>query len=107
MKTWKEVSVHTGQEIDEDAPANAVGGGAIAGVGIDHPDYPGSGEPGKKKKRNTLIDGRSKAYKEHRRRLEAARIKRQEAAQRKSKFAENVLNDMSEFGIEEHIDETV
>jgi len=107
MKTWKEVSVHTGQEIDEDAPANAVGGGAIAGVGIDHPDYPGSGEPGKKKKRNTLIDGRSKAYKEHRRRLEASRIKRQEAAQRKSKFAENVLNDMSEFGIEEHIDETV
>jgi hypothetical protein len=77
MKTWKEVSVHTGQEIDEDAPANAAGGGAIAGLGVDHPDYPGSGEPGKKKKKNTLIDGRSKAYKEHRKRLEAARIKRQ------------------------------
>ena len=106
MKTWKEVSVHTGQEIDEDAPANAVGGGAIAGLGVDHPDYPGSGEPGKKKKKNTLIDGRSKAYKEHRRRLEAARIKRQEAA-RKSKFVEGIVDDMSEFGIEEHIDETV
>ena len=106
MKTWKEVSVHTGQEIDEDAPANAVGGGAIAGAGVDHPDYPGSGEPGKKKKKNTLIDGRSKAYKEHRRRLEAARIKRQEAA-RKSKFVEGIVDDMSEFGIEEHIDETV
>jgi hypothetical protein len=106
MKTWKEVSVHTGQEIDEDAPANAVGGGAIAGAGIDHPDYPGSGEPGKKKKKNTLIDGRSKSYKEHRKRLEAARIKRQEAA-RKSKFVEGIINDMSEFGIEEHIDETV
>ena len=53
MKTWKEVSVHTGQEIDEDAPANAVGGGAIAGLGVDHPDYPGSGEPGKKKKKDT------------------------------------------------------
>ena len=38
------------QEIDEDAPANAAGGGAIAGLGVDHPDYPGSGEPGKKKK---------------------------------------------------------
>jgi len=106
MKTWKEVSIHTGQEIDEDAPANAVGGGAIAGLGVDHPDYPGSGEPGKKKKKNTLIDGRSKAYKEHRRRLEAARIKRQEAA-RKSKFVEGIVDDMSEFGIEEHIDETV
>ena len=91
MKTWKEVSVHTGQEIDEDAPANAVGGGAIAGAGIDHPDYPGSGEPGKKKKKkNTLIDGRSKAYKEHRRRLESARIKRQELA-RKSKFIESII----------------
>tara|TARA_B100001564_G_scaffold183861_1_gene154537 strand:+ start:1443 stop:1772 length:330 start_codon:yes stop_codon:yes gene_type:complete len=109
MKTWKEVSIHTGQEIDEDAPANAVGGGAIAGLGVDHPDYPGSGEPGKKKKkRDTLIDGRSKAYKEHRKRLEAARIKRQEAAQRKSKFAESVLDGMSEFGIEKHIeDETI
>ena len=106
MKTWKEVSVHTGQEIDEDAPTNAVGGGAIAGVGVDHPDYPGSGEPGKKKKKNTLIDGRSKAYKEHRRRLEAARIKRQEAA-RKSKFVEDIVDNISEFGIEEHIDETV
>ena len=106
MKTWKEVSVHTGQEIDEDAPANAAGGGAIAGLGVDHPDYPGSGEPGKKKKKNTLIDGRSKAYKEHRRRLEAARIKRQEAA-RKSKFVEDIVDNISEFGIEEHIDETV
>ena len=107
MKTWKEVSVHTGQEIDEDAPANAAGGGAIAGLGVDHPDYPGSGEPGKKKKkRDTLIDGRSKAYKEHRKRLEAARIKRQEAA-KKSKVVEGIVDNISEFGIEEHIDETV
>ena len=90
MKTWKEVSVHTGQEIDEAAPANAVGGGAIAGAGVDHPDYPGSGEPGKKKKKDTLIDGRKKAYKEHRRRLEAARIKRQEQY-RKSKFIERIV----------------
>ena len=109
MKTWKEVSVHTGQEVDEDAPANAAGGGAIAGLGVDKPGYPGSGEPGvkKKKKKDTLIDGRTKAYRQHRERLERARIKRQEAAQRKSKFAENVVGNMSKFGIEEHIDETV
>jgi hypothetical protein len=82
MKTWKEVSVHTGEEIIEDAPTNSAGGGAIAGLGVDHPDYPGSGEPGKKKKKNTLIDGRSKAYK--------ARIKRQESA-KKSKFIERIV----------------
>jgi len=107
MKTWKEVSPYTGME--EDAPANAVGGGNIAGLGVDHPDYPGSGEPGvrKKKKKDTLIDGRTKAYRQHRERLEASRLKRQEAAQRKSKFAESVVEDMSEFGIEEHIDETI
>ena len=47
---------------------------------MDHPDYPGSGEPGvdpkKKKKKMALIDGRTKAYKQHRERLEAMRAKR-------------------------------
>ena len=50
------------KSMEEDAPANAVGGGNIAGLGVDHPDYPESGEPTekKKKKRDTLIDGRTK-----------------------------------------------
>lgn len=95
MKTkWTVVSPHTG--MDEDAPANAAGGGNVAGLGIDHPDRPGSGEPGMKKKKKTLIDrsmmdARTKAYKEHRKRLEAkreARLARKEA--RKSKFIEDV-----------------
>ena len=97
MKTkWKVVSPYTG--IEEDAPANAAGGGNVAGIGVDHPDRPGSGEPGidpkKKKKRQTLIDrdgkidGRSKAYKEHRKKLEAARQKRN--GNRSSKFIENI-----------------
>lgn len=91
MKKWKEVSPYTGHEIEEDAPANAAGGGAIAGLGVDAPGYPGSGEPGKKKKKkDTLIDGRTKAYREHRRKLEASRIKRQETL-RKSKFIEDVV----------------
>ena len=111
MKTWKEISPYSGQSMEEDAPANAVGGGNIAGLGVDHPDYPGSGEPGvrkKKKKRDTLIDGRTKAYRQHRERLERARVKRQEAAaKKKSQFAESVLEDISQFGIEEHIDETI
>ena len=47
------------QEVDEDAPATAMGGGGIAGGGIDLPDQPGSGEPGvhpKKKRKQVLID---------------------------------------------------
>ena len=95
MRTkWTVVSPHSG--MDEDAPANAAGGGNVAGLGIDHPDRPGSGEPGKKKKKKTLIDSsmmdaRTRAYREHRRKLESkreARLARKEA--RKSKFIEDV-----------------
>ena len=68
-------------DMGEDAPANAAGGGNIAGLGVDHPDYPGSGEPGvdpkKKKIKVPLIDGRTKLYKQHRERLEAMRAKRE------------------------------
>ena len=105
MKTkWKVVSPYTG--IEEDAPASSVGGGNIAGLGVDHPDRPGSGEPGvdpkKKKKRHTLIDrngkidGRTKAYREHRRKLEAARQKRVEN-KKSSKFIENIKKKASEM----------
>jgi len=59
---WKVVSPYTG--IEEDAPASSAGGGNIAGIGVDHPDRPGSGEPGidpkKKKKKHTLIDRNGK-----------------------------------------------
>ena len=90
MKIWKEINIHTGQEIDEDAPTNSAGGGAIAGAGVDHPDYPGSGEPGKKKKKkDTLIDGRTKSYRQHRAKLETARIKRMES--KKSRFVESIV----------------
>ena len=47
MKTWNEVSPRNGLAIEEDAPTTSAGGGAIAGIGVDHPDYPGSGEPGR------------------------------------------------------------
>ena len=104
MKTkWKVVSPYTG--IEEDAPASSAGGGNIAGIGIDHPDRPGSGEPGidpkKKKKRHTLIDrngkidGRTKAYREHRKKLETARDKRNSG--RSSKFIENIKKKTSEM----------
>ena len=99
---WKVVSPYTG--IEEDAPASAAGGGNIAGIGIDHPDQPGSGEPGidpkKKKKKHTLIDrngkidGRTKAYREHRKKLENTRQKRN--VTRSSKFIENIKKKTTE-----------
>ncbi len=92
MKTkWKVVSPYSG--IEEDAPANYAGGGNVHGIGVGPYGEPGI-DPKKKKKRQTLIDrdgkidGRSKAYKEHRRKLEAARQKRN--GNRSSKFIENI-----------------
>ena len=94
MKRWTEVSPYSG--IEEDAPANAAGGGNVAGLGLDHPDRPGSGEPGKKKKKKTtlidrsMMDARTKAYREHRARLEA---RRQAREAKKSSFIERVKED--------------
>ena len=103
---WKVVSPYTG--IEEDAPANWAGGGNVHGIGVDHPDRPGSGEPGfdpkKKKKKQTLIDrngkidGRSKSYREHRAKLEAARKKRLERKNSAgSKFIENIKKKTTEI----------
>ncbi len=90
MKLWKEVSPYTGIEVDmdEDAPANQAGSGNVAMP----PDILRH-----KKRKQTLIDrdgkldGRSKAYKQHRAKLEAAREKRR--ARREalaSKFIETI-----------------
>ena len=84
MKTkWTVVSPHTG--MDEDAPANNAGSGNVSMP----PDAV-------RKKKKTLIDrsmvdARTRAYKEHRRKLESkreARLARKEA--KKSKFIEDV-----------------
>ncbi len=40
---------YTKTEMSEEAPANAVGSGNIAGMGVDKPGRPGSGEPGVRK----------------------------------------------------------
>ena len=95
MKTkWKIISPYTGME--EDAPANAAGpttGGNIAGLGTGPQGEPGF-DPKKKKKKQTLIDrngkidGRTKAYREHRKKLENARQKRSNTGS--SKFIENI-----------------
>jgi NADP-dependent 3-hydroxy acid dehydrogenase YdfG len=51
----------------------------------------------RKKKNKSLFDARTKAYKEHKTKLEAARIKRES---KKSKFAEKVQESISEFNRE-------
>ena len=75
-KIWKEISPWSGLAL-EDAPANAVASGDV--------DMNVTG--GKKKKTPGLMDGRTKSYREHRKRLESRRIARME---RKSRFIEKV-----------------
>ena len=97
---WKEISAYTGRPIDEDMPTNAAGRGAVAGIGVG-PD----GEPGmhpKKKKKKALIDARSKAYREHRAKLESKREKR---AEQKLKFSTKVKESINDFNRESLITE--
>ena len=96
MTTWREISPFTGADIGEDAPANQVGGGSVAGLGVGPMGEPGV-HPRKKKKKETLIDGRTKAYRQHRERLEKARLKRIEAQKTRGKFVEGIVSNMSEM----------
>jgi len=96
MTTWKEISPFTGADIDEDAPANAVGTGSVAGLGVGPMGEPGV-HPRKKKKKETLIDGRTKAYRQHREKLEKSRLKRLEDRKSRGKFVESIVSDMSEM----------
>ena len=66
MTKWTEVNVYTGRPVDEDAPTSFAG----TGSGVDM-------NPTGMKKKKKLIDARSKSYKTHRARLEAARVKRE------------------------------
>ena len=82
MKRWTEVSPYNG--LEEDAPANNAGSGEVSMP----PDAV-------KKKKKTLIDrsmidARTKAYREHKARLETRRAKREA---KKSAFIEKVKED--------------
>ena len=92
MAKWKEVSAYTGEEIEEDAPTNSAGSGAVD-----------MNPTGMKKKKKSLLDARTKAYKEHKAKLEAARQKRLE--QKKSKFVEKVKESINDFERESFITE--
>ena len=101
IQTYMEVNPYTGQEIDEDMPTNAAGRGAVAGIGVGPDGEPGY-DPKKKKRKRTLIDARSKSYRQHRARLEKARAKREE---KKSKLAQKVAEDTLNFEREKHLEE--
>ena len=97
-KKWTEVDVYTGLVKKEDAPTNATGVN-VAGTGDDS-----SVVVVKKKKKKTLIDARSKKYKEHRRKLEQARQRRL-ARQEQSNLVKKVKENIGEFNREEYLEE--
>ena len=90
-----EINPYTGQPVEEDAPTNATGV-AVAGTGDD------SSVVVVRKKKKTLIDARSKSYKEHRMKLERARQRREE---RKSKLAQKVAENIDNFAREKYLEE--
>ena len=95
VRTYLEVNPYTGQPVEEDAPTNATGVN-VAGTGDD------SSVVVVKKKKKTLIDARSKAYREHRMKLEKARQRREE---RKSKLAQKVAENIDNFAREKYLEE--
>ena len=90
-----EVNPYTGQPKTEDAPANATGVN-VAGTGDD------SSVVVVRKKKKTLIDARSKTYREHRKKLEQARQRREE---RKSRLAQKVEQNIGMFTREGYLEE--
>ena len=94
MVKWTEVSAYSGLPVEEDAPTNATGV-AVAGTGDDS-----SVVVMKKKKKKTFLDARTKEYKEHQKRLEASRARREERKKNASKINEGQL-DERETGIDQ------
>ena len=99
-KKWTEVDIYTGLVKNEDAPTNATGVN-VAGTGDDD-----SVVVVKKRKKKTLIDARSKTYREHRRRLEQARERRlARLKEKESNLVKKVKEQIGNFGHEEYIEE--
>ena len=99
-KKWTEVDIYTGLVKNEDAPTNATGVN-VAGTGDDS-----SVVVVRKKKKKTLIDARSKTYREHRKRLEQARERRlAKLREKESNLVKKVKEQIGNFGYEEYIEE--
>ena len=93
VRTYMEVNPYTGQPKDEDI-ANVTGPN-VAGTGDD------SSVVVVRKKKKTLIDARSKTYREHRKKLEQARQRREE---RKSRLAQKVEQNIGIFTREGYLE---
>ena len=93
MVKWTEVSAYSGMPVEEDAPTNATGA-AVAGTGDDS-----SVVVVRKKKKKTFLDARTKEYKAHQKRLEAARQRREERKKAASKINEGQLDEMKKVEI--------
>ena len=93
MVKWTEVNVYSGLPKNEDAPTNATGA-AVAGTGDDS-----SVVVMKKKKKKTFLDARTRAYKEHQKRLEAARQRREERKRKAAEMNEEQLDEMKKVEI--------
>ena len=97
-KKWTEVDIYTGLVKNEDAPTNATGVN-VSGTGDDSSVVV-------VKKKKTLIDARSKTYKEHRKRLEQARERRlARLREKESNLVKKVKEQIGNFGYEEYIEE--
>ena len=103
-KKWTEVDIYTGLLKTEDMPTNAAGRGAVAGIGVGPDGEQGVMPKRKKKKKKTLVDARTKAYREHRKRLEQARERRL-AKKEQSSLIKKVKEQIGEFSREEYIEE--
>jgi len=89
MTKWTEVDAYSGQPIEEKAPTNNAGSGKVAMP----PDAM------MKKKKKTFLDARTKAYKEHQKKLEAARARREERKKNASKINEEQIDEMKKVEI--------
>jgi hypothetical protein len=95
MVKWTEVNAYTGRPVDEDAPTNSAGSGAVA--------MPADAMMKKKKK--TFLDARTKAYKAHQKRLEASRQRREERKKNATTFSQKIKEQVTEFGRESFLAE--
>ena len=92
MVKWTEVSAYSGMPVEEDAPTNFAGAGSKVAMPPD--------AMMKKKKKKTFLDARTKAYKEHQKRLEAARARREERKKNASKINEGQLDEFKKGTLE-------
>jgi len=91
--SWKEVSPYSGQPVEEDAPTNFAGQGS--GVAMP-PDVAYA------KKKKKLLDARTKAYRQHREKLDRARARRED---RRSKLSQKVQENTMDFNREIYLEE--